>query len=111
MLMSTKGMTVVAARRLLDDLAARVAAGRIDKVLVAHDFDITGFDIFTTLGTDSRRYTFTKRLPLIDIGLRLTDIREMNLKSEPVAIQNWEADAKRLALRDVTAERTGFHVA
>ena len=86
MLMSTKGMSVVAARRLLDDLAARVKAGRIDRVLVAHDFDISGFGIFSTLGTDSRRYTFSARLPLIDIGLRLTDIREMNLESEPVAI-------------------------
>ena len=86
MLMSTKGMSVVAARRLLDDLAARVKAGRIDRVLVAHDFDISGFGIFSTLGTDSLRYTFSGRLPLIDIGLRLTDIREMNLESEPVAI-------------------------
>jgi hypothetical protein len=108
MLMSTKGMSVVAARKLLDDLAARAAAGRIDKVLVAHDFDISGFGIFTTLGTDSRRYTFTGRLPLIDIGLRLTDIREMNLESEPVAIQNWAADAERLAERGATAEELDF---
>jgi hypothetical protein len=104
MLMSTKGMSVVAARRLLDDLAARVAAGRIDKILVAHDFDISGFGIFSTLGTDSRRYTFSGRLPLIDIGLRLTDIQEMNLQSEPVAIQNWEAEAGRLAARGATDE-------
>ena len=50
MLMSTKGMSVVASRKLLDDLAARVAAGRIDKILVAHDFDVSGFGIFATLG-------------------------------------------------------------
>ena len=57
---------------------------RIDRILVAHDFDVSGFGIFSTLGTDSRRYTFTgDRLPIIDIGLRLTDIREMNLESEP----------------------------
>ena len=43
MLMKQQGMSVVASRRLLDDLAARVAAGRIDKVLVAHDFDIAGW--------------------------------------------------------------------
>jgi hypothetical protein len=104
MLMSTKGMSVVAARKLLDDLAARVAAGRIDKILLAHDFDVSGFGIFSTLGMDSRRYTFSGRLPLIDIGLRLTDIREMDLASEPVAIQNWDADAVRLAERGATEE-------
>jgi hypothetical protein len=108
MLMSTKGMSVVAARKLLDDLAARVAAGRIEKILVAHDFDVSGFGIFATLGMDSRRYTFSGRLPLIDIGLRRTDIEEMNLVSEPVAIQNWEADAERLALRGATEAELDF---
>jgi DNA topoisomerase VI subunit A len=50
-IMSTKGMSTTAARLLLDRLARR-----IDKVLVAHDFDVSGFSIFGTLGTDGRRY-------------------------------------------------------
>ena len=45
--MSTKGMSTTAARLLLDRLAPR-----IDKVLVAHDFDVSGFSIFGTLGSD-----------------------------------------------------------
>jgi DNA topoisomerase VI subunit A len=36
-IMSTKGMSTTAARLLLDRLASR-----IDKVLVAHDFDVSG---------------------------------------------------------------------
>jgi hypothetical protein len=108
MLMSTKGMSVIAARHLLDDLAARVSDGRIDKILVAHDFDISGFGIFATLGIDHRRYTFRGQLPIIDIGLRLSDIQEMNLESEPVAIKNWEADAERLAVRGATEEELAF---
>jgi DNA topoisomerase VI subunit A len=39
-IMSTKGMSTTAARLLLDRLASR-----IDKVLVAHDFDVSGFSI------------------------------------------------------------------
>jgi hypothetical protein len=45
-IMSTKGMSVTAARMLLDHLAAR----GIEKVLVLHDFDVSGFSIFGTLG-------------------------------------------------------------
>jgi hypothetical protein len=59
-------MSVTAARRLIDSLS-----GRVDRILVLHDFDIAGFSIFGTLGTSNRRYRFdTKKLPIFDIGLR-----------------------------------------
>jgi len=51
--MSTKGMSVVAARNLIDSLAPH-----FDNILVLHDLDVSGFSILGTLGTDSRRYTF-----------------------------------------------------
>ena len=69
-IMSTKGMSTTAARLLLDRLAPQ-----IEKVLVMHDFDVSGFSIFGTLGTDGRRYTFENDLPIVDIGLRLADVR------------------------------------
>ena len=66
-IMSTKGMSVVAARSLIDRLAENV-----EHVLVLHDFDVSGFSIFRTLWSDSRRYTFENDMPekIIDIGQR-----------------------------------------
>ena len=77
--MSTKGMSVTAARKLLDELTPFV-----DNILVLHDFDRSGFSICGTLGTSSRRYRFKNKPPIRDIGLRLTDVVEMDLQSEPV---------------------------
>ena len=77
--MSTKGMSVTAARKLLDELTPFV-----DNILVLHDFDRSGFSICGTLGTNSRRYRFKHKPPIRDIGLRLTDVVEMGLQSEPV---------------------------
>ena len=78
-LMSTKGMSVTASRLLVDRLA-----GAGVTVYALHDFDRSGFSIFGTLGTDSRRYTFERNVRIIDLGLRLTDVRQMALQSEPV---------------------------
>jgi hypothetical protein len=89
--MSTKGMSVVAARMLLDRLAADGV-----RVLVLHDFDVSGFSIFGTLGTDSRRYTFENEVEIVDIGLRLTDVQEMGLESEPVDV---DIEARAVTLR------------
>src|SRR5262249_52496000 len=77
--MSTKGMSVTAARKLLDELTPFV-----DNIFVLHDFDRSGFSICGTLGTSSRRYWFTNKPPIRDIGLRLADVALMNLQSEPV---------------------------
>ena len=52
-----------------------------------HDFDVSGFSIYGTLGTDSRRYTFQNLPSLIDIGLRLKDVEDLNLQSEPVTLR------------------------
>jgi hypothetical protein len=55
----------------------------VEKMLVLHDFDISGFSICGTLGTDSGRYLFTNEVPIIDIGLRLSDVDELGLLHEP----------------------------
>jgi hypothetical protein len=97
-LMSTKGLSVEAARRLVDDLC-----GRGVKVLVLHDFDVTGFKIFGTLGTDSRVCTFKNQVALIDIGLRLADARPLGLKSEPFEIKGeWYKHALTLQRHGAT---------
>src|SRR5262249_43256153 len=70
-IISTKGMSVIAARLLLDRLANR----GIEQILVLHDFDISEFSTFGTLGTNNRRYRFNNRIALIDVGVRLVDVR------------------------------------
>jgi hypothetical protein len=77
--MSTKGMSVTAARSLVESLAAKDVT-----ILVLRDFDKAGFSITHTLGNDTRRYQFKTKPLLIDLGLRLKDVQSMGLTSEPV---------------------------
>ncbi len=80
-IMSTKGMSVSASRQLLDGLVSR----GVTKILVLHDFDVSGFSIFGTLGTDSNVYRYTNKVPIFDLGLRLADVEDMDLLAEPFA--------------------------
>jgi len=72
--MSTKGMSVVAARHLVDRLRV--------PLLVLHDFDQAGFSIIGTLRRSTRRYRFTNAVEVIDAGLRLGDIETHGLQAE-----------------------------
>ena len=102
--MSTKGMSTTAARLLLDRLAPK-----IEKVLVLHDFDVSGFSIFGTLGSDGRRYTFRNDLPIVDIGLRLADVEAMDLQSEPVETSgSWRSRSETLREYGATREEINF---
>ena len=104
--MSTKGMSVTAARKLLDELTPFV-----DNILVLHDFDRSGFSICGTLGTNSRRYRFKHKPPIRDIGLRLTDVVEMGLQSEPVpevTYTEWRQRADTLRRHGATPEEVEF---
>jgi hypothetical protein len=105
--MSTKGMSPTAARMLLDGLAER----GVEKVLVLHDFDVSGFSIFGTLGTNSRRYSFRNKVPIIDLGLRLNDVEAMGLESEPVVFKTAESKIKKsrtLRRHRATTEEVAF---
>ncbi len=103
-IMSTKGMSTTAARLLLDRLAPR-----IDKVLVAHDFDVSGFSIFGTLGSDGRRYRFHNDVHIVDLGLRLADVEAMGLESEPAETSGeWSSRAATLATHGATAAEINF---
>jgi len=71
-------MSVTAARRLAEGIWARYGV----TLLILHDFDSAGMIIKHTLHTDTRRYTFTRPFEVIDLGLRLDDVEEMDLQSE-----------------------------
>jgi hypothetical protein len=78
MIISTKGVSVTAARQLIDEICG------LDVPLFAlHDFDVAGFMILATLSRDTRRYQFTGGAEPIDLGLRLEDIG--GLEREPAA--------------------------
>jgi len=88
---------------LLDRLAPD-----IDAVFVLHDFDVAGFSIFGTLGADSRRYNFENEVNLVDIGLRLDDIKRLGLDAEPVINSDWTARSRTLRRHGATAEEIEF---
>jgi hypothetical protein len=79
MIVSTKGVSVTAARLLIDN----VCGDNSLPLFALHDFDIAGFMILGTLQRDTRRYQFSSAIEAIDLGLRLGDIA--GLEREPAA--------------------------
>ncbi len=81
---SAKGVSVTAARRLVEDLCAHYDI----PLFILHDFDRAGMVIAHTLHNDTRRYEFTKHFEVVDIGLRLEDVQEMDLDEEDAGGSN-----------------------
>jgi hypothetical protein len=79
LIISTKGVSVTAARRLIDE----VCGDHDLPLFVLHDFDVAGFLILGTLQRDTRRYQFSSTIEVVDLGLRLADIS--GLEREPAA--------------------------
>jgi DNA topoisomerase VI subunit A len=104
--MSTKGMSTTAARLLIDRLIAR----GVKKILVLHDFDISGFSIFGTLGTSNRRYRFKNdTTAVVNIGLRLDHVKKMSLESEPVTVSgDWNKRADTLKRHGAEQDEIDF---
>ena len=100
-LTSTKGLSNTAARHVFDRMTPLLKS-----ILVLHDFDVAGFTIFGTLAKNSRRYQFENSVPVIDIGLRLTDIEAMDLDFEPCHVAGF--DSRIETLRAYGA--TGFEI-
>jgi hypothetical protein len=94
MIVSNRGVSVTAARKLIDDICGRCGL----PLFVLHDFDVAGFLIAATLQRDTRRYQFSHDFEVVDLGLRLADIG--GLEREPAAATKTDA---RL-LRDQLAE-------
>ena len=94
MIISTKGVSVTAARQLIDNIC-----GDNDLPLfVLHDFDVAGFLILGTLQRDTRRYQFSNAIEVIDLGLRLADIA--GLEREPAAATKTSASILRAQLAE-----------
>ena len=74
-IMSSKGMSVTAARHLVDRICAHGV-----RLFVLHDFDLAGFSIAQTLKTSGRRYQFANQIEVHDIGLRLADVTRLSLE-------------------------------
>ena len=79
-IMSTKGVSNVASRQLVDDLCG----GHNIPLLVLHDFDPDGFKILGSLQTSNERYRFANSFKVIDLGLRLEDVAANDLEVEDV---------------------------
>jgi hypothetical protein len=74
-IMSSKGMSVTAARTLVDSICRGIP------LLVLHDFDSAGIIIKDTLEKDTRRFRYKRAPTVIDLGLAYDDID--GLPTEP----------------------------
>jgi hypothetical protein len=102
-IMSTKGLSTTAARQLVDDICDH---GDIP-LLIARDFDKAGFSIASTLQNDTRRYTFLNHIHVIDLGLRLDDVKKWELESEDVRYGKTDP-TWNLQQNGATEEEIGF---
>lgn len=105
-IMSTKGMSSTAARSLIDNLCRKQLP-----LLALHDFDKAGLSIAGTLKRSTRRYSFEHQTKVIDLGLRLTDVRDLGLEaSAEAAFDRGGVSAKRqnLRLNGATEEEIEF---
>jgi hypothetical protein len=94
MIISNKGESVTAARRLIDEVC-----GVFDLPLfVLTDFDLAGFQIRAVLQRDTRRFQFSNDVEVIDLGLRLGDIS--GLEREPAAATKVHPSLQRAQLAD-----------
>jgi hypothetical protein len=93
MIISTKGVSVTAARLLIDTIC-----GEGLPLFVLHDFDVAGFLILGTLQRDTRRYQFASAIKVVDLGLRIDDIA--GLEREPAAATRVNASMLRSQLAE-----------
>ena len=71
--MSTKGMSVTAARLLVDQLCAKYNI----PLFLLRDFDKSGFVGAATFQKNNRRYTYENTFKVFDLGLRLDDVHDL----------------------------------
>jgi hypothetical protein len=94
MIISTKGVSVTAAR----DLLATICGGYGLPVFALHDFDVAGFMIKATLQRPTRRYRSPGAFEVIDLGLQIDDIA--GLEREPAAASKTSQSILREQLAD-----------
>jgi hypothetical protein len=97
MIISTKGVSVTAARELFDALCG-VANARGIPLFPLVDFDFDAFKIRSTATRDTRRYQFENKIKVVDLGLRIEDIQ--GLEREPAAATKMSETERRAQLRN-----------
>jgi hypothetical protein len=102
---SSKGMSTTACRQLVDELSEQGVT-----IPVLHDFDKPGFSIVHTLQSNTRRFQFRNTPNVIDLGLRLTDVQEMQLQSEEVEYDSGKDPRENLRDCGATEEECAFLV-
>jgi DNA topoisomerase VI subunit B len=102
---STKGMSVTAARELVEKLSAMGVT-----ILVLTDFDKSGFSICHYLSHDTRRYKFKTTPKVIHVGLRLADVERLGLQSEKVEYDCKKDPRENLRKCGATEEECDFLV-
>ena len=111
MIISNKGLSVTAARELLDKVC-----GEKLPLFALTDFDFDGFKNLCTVQRDSRRYTFSNTIEVIHLGLQLADIIELErklgrkLEREPGAASNMSKQARREALEGYGATKAEIEI-
>jgi hypothetical protein len=106
-IMSTKGMSSTAARSLIDNLCQHHEV----PLLAVHDFDKAATSIAGTLRRDTRRFAFSGDTKFVDLGLRLTDVRELGLGASAEDVFDRGSDAaklRNLRLNGATEEEAQF---
>jgi len=103
--MSTKGMTVTSARRLVEALSDAGVT-----ILVVHDFDKSGLEILDKFTSATRRFQYTIHPMVVDLGLTLEDALAMGLESEPVQYDQEMDPAINLRACGATEEECAFLV-
>jgi hypothetical protein len=98
-------MSSTSARQLVERLSVAGVT-----VLVVRDFDKAGFSIVHTLCNDTRRFQFKAAPNVIDLGLRLADVREMDLQSETVEYDSNKNPQDNLIESGATQEEADFLV-
>jgi hypothetical protein len=104
-IMSTKGMSVTAARALVERLSEHGVT-----ILVLRDFDKAGFSIVSTLRGDTWRWQYRTAPKVIDLGLRLADVEALGLQSEPVEYTSKVHPRHNLAENGATPEECDYLV-
>ncbi len=101
-IMSTKGMSVTAARTLVENLCGSHGV----PLLLLRDFDKAGFAIAASFQKDTRRYQFQQSFEIVDLGLHLDDVESWGLVSEEVYYKSDPSD--NLAENGATPEESAF---
>jgi hypothetical protein len=113
--LSCKGMSVVAARKLVDTVCYR---GGGVPLLTAHDFDKSGFEIAQRLVSVSREaelaervtYEFQNAIDVIDLGLNLADVEKYDLQHETCDFNGSFADDSLATPEEQEFLRSGLRV-